>query len=172
MWNTARTEWPLTYVTGKLVINLWRLLGFLLFLWDLIIVHIYRRWGRLKGELGSWGHLLRWWWLWRLLRVSRILHRRWKSRKYSTSQKMVQYTQLNNTVARLNSPWNQSEMLTIIILNVCTCFCINCYYYIHTPKYRVMPRVKRQGALDSCFGLVGPHQRSIQQLFSPSITSL
>ena len=30
----------------------------------------------------------------------------------------------------------------------------------------VMPREKRCGALDSCFGLVGPHQQSIQQLLS------
>ena len=30
----------------------------------------------------------------------------------------------------------------------------------------VMPREKRWGALDSCFGLVGPHQQSIPQLLS------
>ena len=30
----------------------------------------------------------------------------------------------------------------------------------------VMPREKRCGALDSCFGLVGPHQQSILQLLS------
>ena len=30
----------------------------------------------------------------------------------------------------------------------------------------VMPREKRCGALDSCFGLVGPHQQSIPQLLS------
>ena len=33
----------------------------------------------------------------------------------------------------------------------------------------VMPREKRCGALDSCFGLVGPHQQSIPQLLSLSL---
>ena len=37
---------------------------------------------------------------------------------------------------------------------------------IHETIYHVMPREKRCGALDSCFGLVGPHQQSIPQLLS------
>ena len=32
--------------------------------------------------------------------------------------------------------------------------------------YHVMPRDKRCGDLDTCFGLVGPHQQSIPQLLS------
>ena len=41
--------------------------------------------------------------------------------------------------------------------------------YIHTYMKvldHVMPREKISGALDSCFGLVGPHQQSISQLLS------
>ena len=36
----------------------------------------------------------------------------------------------------------------------------------HVTIDNVMPREKRWGALDSCFGLVGPHQQSIPQLLS------
>ena len=35
---------------------------------------------------------------------------------------------------------------------------------LHVTIDHVMPREKRCGALDSCFGLVGPHQQSIPQL--------
>ena len=36
----------------------------------------------------------------------------------------------------------------------------------HVTIDHVMPREKRCGALDSCFGLVGPHQQGIPQLLS------
>ena len=40
-------------------------------------------------------------------------------------------------------------------------------HYIHMKVLdHVMPREKRCRALDSCFGLVGPHQQSIPQLLS------
>ena len=38
--------------------------------------------------------------------------------------------------------------------------------HAHETIYHVMPREKRCGALDSCFGLVGPHQQSIPHNFS------
>ena len=38
--------------------------------------------------------------------------------------------------------------------------------HTHVTIHHVMPREKRCGALDSCFGLVGPHQQSIPQLLS------
>ena len=37
---------------------------------------------------------------------------------------------------------------------------------LHVTIDHVMPREKRWGALDSCFGLVSPHQQSIPQLLS------
>ena len=39
-------------------------------------------------------------------------------------------------------------------------------HIIDVTIHHVMPREKICGALDSCFGLVGPHQQSIPQLLS------
>ena len=46
---------------------------------------------------------------------------------------------------------------------------VHTHTYIHTYMKvldHVVPREKRSGALDSCFGRVGPHQQSISQLLS------
>ena len=51
-------------------------------------------------------------------------------------------------------------------LTVTTCPSIDRHTYNTCRKYHVMPTEKRCGALDSCFGLVGPHQQSIPQLLS------
>ena len=60
--------------------------------------------------------------------------------------------------------WMGLALGTITPIHVCFT------HWMHTHHMKVldhvMPREKRWGALDSCFGLVGPHQQSIPQLLS------